>query len=93
MRRIKLFFRALKRKIKNRFDNYVKYEPVEKKQAIANTLYLLRRDFNLEEQNEVMLSLVKQLNDLRDADIKQKEMELAYMNEQTNLLRQKLILN
>ncbi len=91
--KIGLLFRAIKRKLNRNFDTFVKHEPVQQKEAIDRTLYLLRRDFNLEEQNEIMFSLVDRLNKLREADIKDKEMELAYMIKQTDLLKEKLVLN
>jgi hypothetical protein len=92
-RKLTLFFKAIKRKLSNNFDTFVKHEPVQQKEAIDRTLRLLRRDFNLEEQNEIMFSLVDRLNKLREADIKAKEMELAYMIKQTDLLKEKLVLN
>jgi hypothetical protein len=92
-RKLTLFFKAIKRKLSNNFDTFVKDEPVQQKDAVDKTLYLLRRDFNLEEQNEVMFSLVDKLNKMREVDIKAKEMELAYMIKQTDLLKEKLVLN
>jgi len=91
--KIGLLFRAINRKLSRNFDTFVKHEPVQQKEAIDRTLYLLRRDFNLEEQNEIMFTLVDRLNKMREDDIKAKEMELAYMIKQTDLLKEKLVLN
>jgi hypothetical protein len=51
-------------------------EPEIKDDYVNKVVYLLRRDFNTTEQNEILLSVTKKLSELRDLDMK--EMELNY---------------
>lgn len=51
-------------------------QPEIKDEYADKVVYLLRRDFNTTEQNEILLSVTKKLSELRDLDMK--EMELNY---------------
>ena len=51
-------------------------EPEIKDEYAEKVVYLLRRDFNTTEQNEILLSITKKISELRDLDII--EMELNY---------------
>lgn len=51
-------------------------EPEIKNEYVDKVVYLLRRDFNTTEQNEIILSITKKLSDLRDQDMT--EMALNY---------------
>lgn len=51
-------------------------EPEIKNEYVDKVVYLLRRDFNTTEQNEIILSITKKLSDLRDHDMT--EMALNY---------------
>ena len=84
-RTFNLLFSAFLRKARTKFENYVKYEPIPKSEAVERTLYLLRRDFDMETQNQIMFDLIKKLNDKRQADLLAKEAELAKMREQKEL--------
>lgn len=88
-----LFIHALKRKVKNKFENFTKNEPMMKAEAVEKTLYLLRRDFNMAEQNDIMLSLIRRLHDKREADIIQLENKIEMMKNQTNKLKEKVVIN
>jgi hypothetical protein len=88
-----LLFQALRRKIKTKFENFTKHEPIQKAEAIEKTLYLLRRDFKMEEQNDIMLSLIRRLHDKREADIIQLETKIEMMKDQTNKLKERVVIN
>jgi hypothetical protein len=66
---------------------------MQKAEAIEKTLYLLRRDFKMEEQNDIMLSLIRRLHDKREADIIQLETKIEMMKDQTNKLKERVVIN
>jgi hypothetical protein len=88
-----LFFHALKRKVKTKFENFTKHEPMMKAEAIEKTLYLLRRDFDMPEQNDIVLSLIRRLHDKREYDIIQLENKIEMMKDQTNKLKERVVIN
>lgn len=92
MRKAGLFFQALKRKAKAKFDDFTRHEPMVKAEAIEKTLYLLRRDFEMEEQNDIVLSLIRRLHDKREYDIIQLENKIEMMKDQTNKLKERVVL-
>ena len=55
---------------------YLTPEPEIKSEYVDKVVYLLRRDFNTTEQNEIILSITKKLSDLRELDMT--EMALNY---------------
>jgi hypothetical protein len=91
-RSFNVLFNALKRKAKTKFDNFTKHEPMMKAEAVEKTLYLLRRDFEMEEQNDIMLSLIRRLHDKREADIIQLETKIEMMKDQTNKLKERVVI-
>jgi hypothetical protein len=88
-----LLFQALRRKLKTKFENFTRHEPMMKAEAVEKTLYLLRRDFKMEDQNDIMLSLIRRLHDKREKDIIDLENTIEMMKNQTNKLKEKVIIN
>jgi hypothetical protein len=88
-----LLFQALRRKVKTKFENFTRHEPMMKAEAVEKTLYLLRRDFKMEDQNDIMLSLIRRLHDKREKDIIDLENTIEMMKNQTNKLKEKVIIN
>jgi hypothetical protein len=88
-----LLFQALRRKVRTKFENFTKHEPMMKAEAVEKTLYLLRRDFKMEDQNDIMLSLIRRLHDKREKDIIELENTIEMMKSQTNKLKEKVIIN
>jgi hypothetical protein len=86
-----IFLKAFTAKIRNNFDKMVEAEPLQKNEAIDKFIYLLRRDFSITEQNEIILEVGKQLHDLRDKDIIEMEATLKTFIEQTSLLKTKIL--
>jgi hypothetical protein len=93
MRKLGLFVQAVKRKVKAKFEDFTRHEPIMKAEAIEKTLYLLRRDFEMDEQNDIMLSLIRRLHDKREYDIIQMENKIQMMKEQTNKLKERVVIN
>lgn len=93
MRKLGLFVQALKRKVKAKFEDFTKYEPMQKAEAVEKTLYLLRRDFNMAEQNDIVLSLIRSLHDRRERDIVELHQKMEAMRNETQKLREKVSIN
>lgn len=92
IRKAGLFIQALKNKVSKAFDDFTKHEPVVKSEAIERTLSLLRRDFTMEEQNEIVISLVQRLQDKREADLIKLQAELEAIKEQSQKLKERVVL-
>jgi hypothetical protein len=88
-----LLFQALRRKVRTKFENFTKHEPMMKAEAVEKTIYLLRRDFKMEDQNDIILSLIRRLHDKREKDIIELENTIEMMKSQTNKLKEKVIIN
>ena len=86
-----IFLKAIVAKVRNKFDKIVEAEPLQKQEAIDKFIYLLRRDFPITEQNEIILEVGKQLHDLRDKDIVEMEATLKIFVEQTSILKCKVL--
>ena len=92
MKKLNLFVQALRRKVKAKFEDFTKHEPMHKAEAVEKTLYLLRRDFDMAEQNEIVLSLIRSLHNKREADIVALHQKMETMREETQKLREKVVL-
>jgi len=57
----------------NRLHLFLKPEPVVKTEYIDKVVYLLRRDFPIKEQNEIIIAIVNKLHALRDKDMREAE--------------------
>ena len=93
MRKLGLFVQAVKRKVKAKFEDFTRHEPMMKAEAVEKTLYLLRRDFDMADQNDIVLSLIKRLHDKREADIVALHQKMETMREETQKLREKVSIN
>lgn len=65
--------------------SYLTPEPEIKDEYADKVVYLLRRDFNTTEQNEIIQSVTKKLSDLRELDMT--EMALNYERLQKDAIR------
>jgi len=92
MRKAGLFYQALKRKVRAKFDDFTRHEPMMKAEAVEKTLYLLRRDFDMADQNDIVLTLIQKLHDRREADIIKQQEQLDMMKEQSEKLKEKVVL-
>lgn len=62
-------------------------EPEIKNEYVDKVVFLLRRDFNTTEQNEILLSITKKLSDLRDLDMTEMELQYERLQKDTINLR------
>jgi len=90
---LNLLFYSVKRKLKNKFENFTKHEPMMKAEAVEKTLYLLRRDFDMADQNDIVITLVRRLHDRREADLIKLQEKMDMMKEQSEKLKEKVVIN
>jgi hypothetical protein len=60
---------------------------------VDKVVYLLRRDFNTTEQNEIILSIGHKLSKLREQDMRDMEKKYAVLQETTNTLKHRMAIN
>jgi hypothetical protein len=87
-----LFFKALKSKLVKKYDKFVETEPLVKEECIQKIVHQLRRDFPIEVQNDIVLSVSRKLNELREKDIVSMETEMEKLKSQTELFKTKVVL-
>lgn len=80
----------MKKKIYKWLSDFTKYEPLTKELAVENTLYLLRRDFSIEEQNEVIVELINRLDKMREKDLEELQQKLESTKQGRETLKVKL---
>jgi len=78
---------------KSKLSAFLTPEPEIQENYVAKVVYLLRRDFDSEQQNEILVAVVKRLSVLREYDLEQMAKDYANLQENTNILRPKLALN
>ena len=88
---VELFFIALRRKIRRRYDNFTYEAPVVKEECITKIVHGLRRDFPIEVQNEIVLAVSKNLNDLREKDQVRMEEELETLKVHSAIFKTKVL--
>lgn len=81
---------ALKNKASKKFDELMEQEPQVKSEYVGKVVYLLRRDFPIEEQNEIMLEVSKKLNQLRLQDLDKMARDYEHTQKHTNSFRTSL---
>jgi hypothetical protein len=68
-------------------------EPEIQSDYVNKVVYLLRRDFNSKEQNEILVSIGTKLSALREKDMRQMEQDYTVLQHNTNLLKERLALS
>ena len=81
---------ALKNKVGKKFDKLIEQEPQVKSEYVGKVVYLLRRDFPIEEQNEIMLEVTKKLNQLRLQDMDKMARDYEHTQNHTNDFKRSL---
>jgi hypothetical protein len=85
-----LLFTALRKKVGKKFDKLIEQEPQVKSEYVGKVVYLLRRDFPIQEQNEIMLAITKKLNQLRAEDMDRMAREYEHTQNHTNAFKTSL---
>ena len=81
---------ALKNKTAKKLDKLMEQEPQVKSDYVEKVVYLLRRDFPIEEQNEIMLEVTKKLNQLRLQDMDKMARDYEHTQNHTNDFKRSL---
>ena len=81
---------ALKNKATKKLDKLMEQEPQVKSEYVEKVVYLLRRDFPIEEQNEIMLEVTKKLNQLRLEDMDKMARDYEHTQNHTNDFKRSL---
>ena len=81
---------ALKNKVVKKFDKFIEQEPQIKDEYVDKVVYLLRRDFPIEEQNEIMVAVTKKLHKLRAEDMDKLAREYERTQRYTNAFKSSL---
>jgi hypothetical protein len=66
--------------------------PEIQEEYVDKVVYLLRRDFDTTEQNEIILSIGQKLSELREQDMRDMEKKYAVLQQDTNFLKERLAL-
>ena len=83
---------ALKNKVAKKFYKLIEQEPQVKGEYVDKVVYLLRRDFDIKDQNEIMLSVAKKLDELREQDMRNMEETYKLIQDNTNEFKARLSL-
>ena len=60
---------------------------------VNKVVYLLRRDFESQEQNEILLAIATKLSALRDQDMREMEKEYETLQKNNTILKHRLALS
>ena len=84
-----------------KFINYIRTslstllspEPEIQSDYVNKVVYLLRRDFDSEQQNEILVAIATKLSVLRDQDLAQMEKDYANLLEYHNTLKHRMAIS
>jgi hypothetical protein len=79
--------------IRSKISVYITPIPEVQEDYVDKVIYLLRRDFDSEQQNKVLLSIAVKLSQLREEDLAQMEKDYANLQENTYILKERLALS
>jgi hypothetical protein len=78
--------------IRTQLSAFVSPEPEIQNDYVDKVVYLLRRDFNSKEQNEILVAIATKLSALREKDMRQMEREYATLQQDSDILKGRLAL-
>lgn len=67
--------------------------PEVQSEYVDKVVYLLRRDFGSQEQNEILLAVATKLSALRDQDMREMEKEYETLQKNNTILKHRLALS
>ena len=79
--------------VRAQLSAFLSPEPEIQNDYVDKVVYLLRRDFNSKEQNEILVSIGTKLSALREQDMRQMEKDYKVLQDNTILLKERLALN
>jgi hypothetical protein len=68
-------------------------EPEIQEDYVDKVVYLLRRDFTTEQQNQIIISVGHKLSKLREGDMRKMEKDYAILQENTNTLKLRMAIS
>lgn len=78
--------------IRTQLSAFLSPEPEIQNDYVDKVVYLLRRDFNSEEQNQILVAIATNLSKLRDQDLAQMKKDYANLQEYNGILKSRLAL-
>lgn len=78
---------------RSQISAFVSPEPEVQSDYVDKVVYLLRRDFDSKQQNEIIVAVAAKLSDLRDKDMIKMESDYRVLKHNTLYLRERLILS
>lgn len=75
--------------LRKKLLEYLTPQPEIKNDYVEKVVYLLRRDFNTQEQNDIIIAIGKRICEEREKDMSRMSDEYADINEGLNELRNK----
>ena len=76
--------------LRSRISTFLSPEPEVQEDYVDKVVYLLRRDFDSEQQNKILLSISTKLSTLRDKDMLQMERDYTILQHNTLILKERL---
>ena len=76
--------------LRSRISTFLSPEPEVQEDYVDKVVYLLRRDFDSEQQNKILLSIGTKLSTLRDKDMLQMERDYTILQHNTLILKKRL---
>lgn len=76
--------------MRSRMSNFLTPEPEVESDYIDKVVYLLRRDFDTETQNNILLAIGKKLSQLRDQDMRKMEEDYKILQQSHNNLNSRI---
>ncbi len=76
--------------LRSRISTFLSPEPEVQEDYVDKVVYLLRRDFDSEQQNKILLSISTKLSTLRDKDMLQMERDYTILQHNTLILKKRL---
>lgn len=76
--------------LRTHLSTFLSPEPEIQNDYVNKVVYLLRRDFDSEQQNEILVAIATKLSVLRDQDLAQMEKDYANLLEYHNTLKHRM---
>lgn len=76
--------------LRSRISTFLSPEPEVQEDYVDKVVYLLRRDFDSEQQNKILLSIGTKLSTLRDKDMLQMERDYTILQHNALILKKRL---
>lgn len=83
--------KRLFKKLRVEFSTLFSHEPEIQEDYVDKVVTLLRRDFTTTQQNEIVISVVKKLSELRQEDMDKMSIEYDTLQRDNNHLKQVIL--